>query len=300
MAERRFFRGGELRAKKGDAPGITGIASVYDQDYDTGYFTETIAPGAFDDVLKSNPDIRGLFNHDPNNVFARTTNGTLRLKDTPQGLQFDADMPDTQLGRDLPALIDRGDVTGCSFSFDVGDDDWQTQRDDKGEPTATRRVIKRFAKVYDVGPVTFPAYEGTSVSARSAELWPSGVPAEVRSHVPALRAAAEQTKKVDGEDLTRDAFLLVGDPDKTDTWALPWKFSTAEKTKSHLRDALARFDQVEGFSEEALDKAWSKLVMLADHYGIDVADKTRPGKKDDDGDDAERARRQRLRVAAAF
>jgi hypothetical protein len=85
------------------------------------------------------------------------------------------------------------------------------------------------------------------------------------------------TKKVDGEELTEKCFLLVGDPDKTDTWELPWKFSTDAKTKSHLRDALARFDQVKGFSDELLASAWKKLLVLCDHYDIDVADKTQPG-----------------------
>jgi uncharacterized protein len=55
-----------------------------------------------------------------------------------------------------------------------------------------------------------------------------------------------KTKRVDGEDLTADCFLIVGDKDDTSIWKLPWKFSTDEKTKSHLRNALARFKPAEG------------------------------------------------------
>lgn len=277
--ERRVIRGGQLRAKQGDKPGIAGIASVYNQQYDTGWMIETIKPGAFNRVLGADPDVRCLFNHDPNNLLGRTKSGTLRLSDARDGLHFECDTDgESRVGADVQRMIDRGDLDGCSFSFTVGKQTWRDEKDNDGN-WVYYRDIEEIDELFDVGPVTFPAYTGTSVGTRAA-LWPDGVPAEIRSHVPALRADSEPTKKVDGEELTRKCFLLVGDPDKTDTWALPWKFSTDDKTKSHLRDALSRFDQVEGFSEEALDKAWSKLLVLCDHYDIDVADKKRPAKKE--------------------
>lgn len=302
MIERRFIRGGQLRAKGGDKPGIAGVASVYNQQYDTGWMIETIKPGAFAKVLASNPDVRCLFNHDPNMLLGRTKSGTLALNDSPDGLRFDCEMDtETRAGADVQRMIARGDLDGCSFGFTVAKQTWRDEKDGDGN-WIYYRDIEEIDELFDVGPVTYPAYTGTSVSERSA-MWPEGVPAEIRSHVPnldaTLRADEEQTKRVDNEDLTRDAFLLVGDPDKTDTWALPWKFSTAAKTKSHLRDALARFDQVKGFSDEALEKAWSKLLMLADHYGIDVADKTRPGSGGSDDDAEDKARSMRLRLAEA-
>jgi len=273
--ERRFLKGAQVRSRKGDKPGIEGIGAVYNQEYDNGWFIETIKPGAFDDVLKQDPDVRCLFNHEPDNVLGRTKSKTLRVTDSPDGLRYDCDTdPNTRIGSDVRAMIERGDVDGCSISFAVGQDCWRDEFDANGKYVRSTREIEKFAALYDVGPVTFPAYSQTSVEARSAQ-WPSGIPAEIRSHVPTLRSD-DPTKKVDGEQLTRHCFLLVGDPDKTDTWELPWKFSTDEKTKSHLRDALARFDQVKGFSDELLDAAWKKLVMLCGHYGIDVADKERP------------------------
>lgn len=284
--ERRFLKGGQLRARKDGAAGIEGVGAVYNQQYDSGWMIETIKPGAFTRALKEKQDVRCLFNHDPNNVLGRTKSGTLSISDASDGLHFSCDTDAaTRIGADVRAMIDRGDVDGCSISFSVCSQVWREEKDDKGAYILYREIED--VDLYDVGPVTFPAYEQTSVSARSAAgsearqklrglLWPAGVPEEIRSHVPELRGDGE-TKKVDGEELTRKCFLLVGDPDKTDTWELPWKFSTDEKTKSHLRDALARFNQVEGFSDEALDKAWKKLLMLCDHYDIDVADKTRPG-----------------------
>jgi len=275
MIERRFIRGAQLRAKQGDKPGIAGVASVYNQQYDTGWMVETIKPGAFTRVLSETPDVRCLFNHDPNNLLGRTKSGTLRLSDASDGLHFECDTDsESRVGADVQRMVERGDLDGCSFSFSVAKQSWREEKNAAGE-FVYYRDIEEIDELGDVGPVTYPAYDGTSVAARAA-LWPAGIPAEIRSHVPALRASDETTKKVDGEDLTRDCFLLVGDPDKTATWDLPWKFSTADKTKSHLRDALSRFSQVKGFSDEALDKAWKKLLVLCDHYGIDVADKEQP------------------------
>jgi hypothetical protein len=83
-----------------------------------------------------------------------------------------------------------------------------------------------------------------------------------------------RTKRVAGEDLPASAFLLVGDPERTETWALPVRFSTKEKTQSHIRNALARFNQVQGFSEAEKNAAWKKLVALAKRNDIQVADDT--------------------------
>lgn len=82
-----------------------------------------------------------------------------------------------------------------------------------------------------------------------------------------------KTKEVDGEHLTAGDFIYVGDPDKTDTWSLPWHFSTEEKTQSHLRDALARFDQDEKIPESHKPEAYAKLVRLCEEHGIDVKKK---------------------------
>jgi hypothetical protein len=89
-------------------------------------------------------------------------------------------------------------------------------------------------------------------------------------------AAEKKTKRVDGEDLTWDCFIVALDHQDIGTWHLPWKFSTEEKTKSHLRNAVARFNQVEGLTQEQKDAAWKKLVRLCKKYGIEVDE----GKKD--------------------
>lgn len=185
--ERRFLKGAQVRSKGGDKPGIEGVGAVYDQEYDNGWFIETVKPGAFDDVLKEDPDVRCLFNHEPDNVLGRTKSKTLRITDSPDGLRYDCDTdPNTRIGSDVRAMVERGDVDGCSISFVVGQASWRDEFDEKGNWVKSTRIIEKFAALFDVGPVTFPAYSQTSVQARAAQ-WPSGVSAEIRSHVPALR-----------------------------------------------------------------------------------------------------------------
>jgi uncharacterized protein len=183
--ERRFVKGGQVRAKKDDKPSIDGVGAVYDQDYDNGWFIERMKPGTFKRAIDEKQDVRCLFNHDPNNVLGRTKSGTLRISDASDGLHYECDTnPDTRIAADVHSMIDRGDVDGCSISFVVRSQAWREETNDKGETTYIREIED--VDLFDVGPVTFPAYEQTSVTARS--LWPNGVPEEIRSHVPKLRA----------------------------------------------------------------------------------------------------------------
>lgn len=269
VMERRFVKGAQVRAKSGDKPAIEGYASVFNEPFDSGWFIETIKPTAFSRALAEQQDVRCLFNHDPNNVLGRSKSGTLRMSQDKTGLHFECDTnAQTRIASDVQSMVERGDIDGCSFGFSVRKCTWREETDGDGN-TVNYRDIED-VDLYDVGPVTYPAYEGTSVSARS--LWPMGVPAEVRSHVAELRDD-DPHKTVDGEVLRPDAFLIVGDAKDPETWKLPWKFSTEEKTKSHLRDALARFDQLEDVSKDAKDAAWAKLLELCKSHGIDVSDK---------------------------
>lgn len=196
--ERRVIKGSQVRAKDGEKPGLVGVASVYNQQYDSGWFVETVKPGAFNKVLSSSPDVRCLFNHQPDNLLGRTTNKTLRLEDSSSGLRYECDTdPNTTIGRDVQAMVGRGDLDGCSFSFSVSKQSWREEKDASGN-MILYRDIEEFDELGDVGPVTFPAYTGTSVGERS--LWPDGVPAEVRSHVPGLATPKRAKGKRDDGD----------------------------------------------------------------------------------------------------
>lgn len=138
---------------------LTGYAAVFGQDARIADFTETIAPGAFARSLAAGSDILALADHDPKRVLARTKSGTLRLSEDERGLRFELDVPDTTVGRDILALAQRGDLGGMSFGFTVDPDgeEW------RGDQRTLHNV-----NLHEVSVVqSFPAYEGTSVSARS-------------------------------------------------------------------------------------------------------------------------------------
>lgn len=150
------------RSASGAVTGIRGLAAVFGSITDIGGFTEEIAPHAFDDALRTS-DVRGLFNHDPNLVLGRSPK-TMKLEVTREGLAYEIrSLPKSR--SDVAEAIERGDVTGSSFSFTVaeGDDTWTSRN---GVP---HRIINRVAELFDVGPVTFPAYAASVVSARSLE-----------------------------------------------------------------------------------------------------------------------------------
>ena len=158
-----------LEQRDDGTPVITGLAAVYydgtertEYELWEGGPIERIRRGAFKATLEAGDDIRGLFNHDANEVLGRRSSGTLRVKSSREGLAYEIDPPDTQTGRDVAALVKRGDVSGSSFSFFVTEDDYKVENGRE-----VREI--RGAKVLDVGPVTFPAYEATSVQARSAD-----------------------------------------------------------------------------------------------------------------------------------
>ena len=142
---------------------IEGYFAVYNSRYelwDGAY--ETIDPGAFDG--ETDGDVRALTNHDTTLVLGRTISGTLTLRLDERGLwgsilvnQADQDAVN------LYERVKRGDVSQCSFGFDITDE-YVEYKD--GEPVAWHI---RKVKLYEVSVVTFPAYEDTGVQARKAE-----------------------------------------------------------------------------------------------------------------------------------
>lgn len=159
----------EFRAAEGDKPArIAGYAAVYYDGSPGSEFriapslVERIAPGAFDETI-GRDDVRGLFNHDPNMVLGRTSSRTMRISADAKGLAYEIDLPDTQAGRDVGVIVGRHDVQGSSFAFSIpkGGEDWVD------EPSRSIVTITRIERLFDVGPVTFPAYEGTSTEIRS-------------------------------------------------------------------------------------------------------------------------------------
>lgn len=159
--ERRFIKY-QLRAQgEGEARRIIGYAAVFNSlSEDLGGFREIIMPGAFTDTLTG--DIRSLFNHEPSLILGRTISQTLALEEDEIGLRYEVSPPDTQYARDLIISIDRGDVDQSSFMFRVIEESWR--HPDASNPLPTR--ILHQVELFDVSPVTFPAYPTTSVGVR--------------------------------------------------------------------------------------------------------------------------------------
>ena len=153
--------GVEIRAN-GDKRTLTGYAAVFNSPTDIGgYFTEQIAPGAFDSAMTA--DVRALVDHDSGRVIGRTKSGTLRLSQDSRGLKVEVDVPDTTDGNDLWTLVERGDLSGMSFGFRVTKQLW-----DDTDPENPVRTIQA-VDLYEVSAVAFPAYDDTTLAARSLE-----------------------------------------------------------------------------------------------------------------------------------
>jgi len=190
--EVRFLAHSELRVvptPEGQTQrAIEGYASVFETwSEDLGGFRERVMPGAFTRALAEKQDVRALMNHDPNIVLGRSSSGSLVLEEDARGLKFRVNLPDTQAARDLHALITRGDINQCSFSFIAVKDKWADEERADGAKVLSRDL--QDVDLMDISAVTFPAYRETDVMARM--LFPDGQPLEMRTQLAAQRVKVE-------------------------------------------------------------------------------------------------------------
>ena len=151
---------------------IFGLAIPYNRqtvigDMSQGGFRENIAPGSCSKSLRE-ADIVALFNHNSGQPLGRTSAGQLTLKNTTRGIEPELTPVDTSYAKDLATLVKNKVIRGWSFGFECIKDDWT---DDDGnlsdQWSGTNRTIREM-KLVEVSPVTFPAYEMTSISSRDA------------------------------------------------------------------------------------------------------------------------------------
>lgn len=168
--ERRLIAeapGLEVKEDQNGRTVIRGYAAVFNSDsQDLGGFVERIEPGAFDEVMKKNPDVFGKYNHE--RVIGRTSSGTMRLTVDERGLRYEIDPP--RAAADLVELISRGDIRGSSFAFRTSGANERWARDPVSG--VMRRTIRSFDFLGDAGPVDSPAYLATEtyVSKRALEM----------------------------------------------------------------------------------------------------------------------------------
>lgn len=169
VTEWRCYGGQEFRTEETDngKKTIEGHPAVYNRSTDMGWFTEIIEPGAFDNTDMT--DVPLLVNHDMRRIpLARSRrnngNSTMTLTTDATGLQMRAevDTEGNQEARQLYSAVQRGDMDGMSFSFNVRSQEWTDL--DSDHPT---RHIKEVAKLFEVSAVNWPAYKDTDIQARA-------------------------------------------------------------------------------------------------------------------------------------
>jgi Escherichia/Staphylococcus phage prohead protease len=214
MIRERHFNYTRLEIRSASNPGtsagtLIGYASVFSTSGnkfglsdDLGGWKERCDYRAFDKVL-ADPNLNTFFliNHDPNQVCARTKNGTLKLMTDNIGLRVAADVAPTSYGKDLVENIHNGNLDSMSFGFTVDKDDWN-EEDIDGEKTMVR-TLRSIASLEDVSAVLYPAYndtriQATEVSSASPIVMgrsiPESAPLELRSRFAERRQALERRR----------------------------------------------------------------------------------------------------------
>lgn len=157
----------ELRAN-GNKKTLVGYAALYDSpSSDLGGFIEVIRPGAFDRAIAENQDVMARYEHETNKLLGKSSSGTLRVWSDAKGLKYEVDLPDTQAGRDVLVLAERGDVSGSSFAFRIPDPKADQRWTETSEGYPLRELLN--LDLVDVAPTANPAYPETTVSARALE-----------------------------------------------------------------------------------------------------------------------------------
>jgi HK97 family phage prohead protease len=166
--ERRTFTGTVIARAEGEGMPkvIGGIAAVINSVTDLGYFEEVIEQGAFDNALSKEYDIRCLFNHEADLILGRTTAGTCSVFVNGDGNLEYTWVPDYDNPTHMSVVrsIMRGDITQSSFAFTIKEQSWS---ESEKYGSMGKRSIRTIEDLYDVSPVTYPAYQDTEADARS-------------------------------------------------------------------------------------------------------------------------------------
>lgn len=139
-------------------------ALIWESEWSGWKYMEVIDRNAFNGADMSDTVFK--YNHgDVAMILARASNNTLTMNTDDKGLRISADIINTNNGTDVYKLIKRGDLNKMSFAFTVKSERTEVDKENK----IYTRTITAFDKIYDVAVVDFPAYDGTSIQARSKE-----------------------------------------------------------------------------------------------------------------------------------
>ena len=170
-AERRAITGYVTRSEgEGEEmQTISGVACVFNQETDMGWYIEKVDPNAFSGCDMT--DVLALFNHDDDEILSRTTGQAddLVLSVKQDGLYYSFKAKN-ECAQEVAENIKLGFIRGSSFGFTVDSNEWQFDVKQPDGSVKDVRTITKIKKLYDVSPVTFPAYNQTSVALRSKEM----------------------------------------------------------------------------------------------------------------------------------
>lgn len=180
------------RRDESDTLRLSGYAAVFDKPTNiAGMFDEVIRHGAFRNAIATGQDVALLYNHNPDTVMARTTNGTLKLREDDTGLYFEADLdPRDSDAQRVVAKVERGNVSQGSFAFEATVERWNY--DERDIPL--REILD--TNLYDVSPVTYPAYADTSVHARGRVVEPPTPPAQEGDAAQVRQESAHRQRQI--------------------------------------------------------------------------------------------------------
>lgn len=203
--ERRYLAREVQAMGEGESRNIGGYGAVFNVFTDMWWYLEVVDPGAF-----ANADTEAtacLHNHLDHLVVGRTKNGTLQLSTDTTGLLYDCDVAKTNVGNDLLELVRRQDVYQSSFGFTIKKQVWEEvdratlvgsvsdavlDKVSYGGRVEIRRIME-VGILYDVSPVTFPAYNDTTVAKKSRDAWR----AQLRASDPRGAEIAEKMRLMD-------------------------------------------------------------------------------------------------------
>jgi HK97 family phage prohead protease len=148
---------------------VDGIGIVYNSitEIVPGFY-ESIEPGAFSESLSDYRTVKSFINHNPTKILATTrSQPQLEIFDGDNFLEFSSPIPPTTYGDDLIVNLKRGNINGASFAFMIKENGDRYKKLSDG--SLHRTIVS--AEIYEVGPVTNPAYEQTEVSLRNKDFF---------------------------------------------------------------------------------------------------------------------------------
>lgn len=251
---------------------IFGLAIPYNRvttigSMEHGGFRESIAPGACNKSLRE-ADIVALNNHNSWQPLGRTSAGNLTLKSATRGIEPDLVPIDTSYGQDLVKNVKAGITRGWSFGFEVIKDEWTADGEPSDEWSGTDRTIREM-KLVEVSPVTFPAYEMTTIGTRSAVL-----------------EAREAVFDIDcrGGDAPGDGSKPYGNVTYADPGYQDGKKRYPLDSKKHAQAAWAYINvaaNASAYTAEQLASVKGRIKAALKKFGVDVSDDDKKAESDD-------------------